>query len=65
MKRLPSDRLPKGTRRDLFILLKRCLELEAHRVSMPRSGIVALQRAMQFIDVNHVEGGKHSQAGER
>jgi hypothetical protein len=56
--RLPADRLPKGTRRDLSLLLRRCLELDAHRVAMPRAGILAARRVMQYLDVNDIEGGK-------
>jgi len=55
---LPDDRLPKGTRRDLALLLTRSLELEAHRVTMPRYGIVALQRVLRYLDRNDVEGRK-------
>jgi hypothetical protein len=58
MARLPDDRLPKGTRFELSVLLKRCLMLEAHGVRMPRYGIVALQRVLQYLDRNDVEGGK-------
>lgn len=53
---LPPDRLPKGTRRDLQLLLRRVEELEAHQVHMPRSGAQALARVVAFIGVNALEG---------
>lgn len=56
MKRLPPDRLPKGTRLELQVLLKRCQELERARVAMPRYGVAALERVLAYFDAVRAEG---------
>lgn len=53
---LPSDRLPKGTRVDLQLLLRRVRELQLADVRMPRSGVSALSRVVVFLGCNDLEG---------
>ena len=53
---LPPDRLPKGTRRDLVVLLRRVMELDACQVHVPRAGVQALARVVAFLGVNALEG---------
>lgn len=53
---LPSDRLPKGTRVDLQLLLRRVRELQVADVRMPRSGVAALSRVVVFLGCNDLEG---------
>lgn len=57
-KKLDSNRLPKGTKQQLRLLLQRCLILESHSVYIARHQIVALQRVLGYLDANDVEGGK-------
>ena len=57
-RKLPPDRLPKGTRLDLVVLLARCRELENARVSLPRHGLVAMERIVAYLRANDIEGGK-------
>lgn len=57
-RRLPPDRLPKGTRLQLRLLLARCEALEAARVYIGRYEMLALERILAYLDANDVEGGK-------
>ena len=56
MSKLRTDRVAKGTRIELQVLLRRCLELQAHDVRIPRYGILALQRVIAYLAANDVEG---------
>lgn len=53
---LPSDRLPKGTRLHLVVLLRRCRQLAAADVDLPRASVEALARTVDYLAATHVEG---------
>lgn len=56
--KLPPDRLPKGTRLHLAVLLRRCEQLSAVNVPMPRQSLQALERTVAYLAANPVEGGR-------
>ncbi len=56
--KIDPTKLPKGTVRELRVLLDRVHALDRCGVRFPRTGIKALMRAVQYLDTTAVEGVK-------